>query len=109
MSEFGSNQKNAQFPSYDAKYNGNTNSTHVNSRQKVVAGLLAIFLGWLGIHNFYLGFKGKAIAQLLISVLSVGFLAFISIIWSFVEGVLILCAKPETKWHKDADGAELQD
>lgn len=109
MSTFDNNQKNAQFPSYDGNSSENIKATLVSSRNKIVAGLLAIFLGSLGIHNFYLGFKGKAIAQLLISVLSIGLLAGVSIIWSCVEGILILCSKPGTKWHKDADGAELKD
>lgn len=37
-------------------------------KSKLAAGLLGIFLGSLGIHNFYLGYTGKAVAQLLISV-----------------------------------------
>lgn len=28
----------------------------VGGKSKVAAGLLAIFLGWLGIHKFYLGY-----------------------------------------------------
>ena len=38
----------------------------VTGEQKSIltAGLLGIFLGGLGIHNFYLGFTGKAIAQI---------------------------------------------
>lgn len=109
MSTFDNNQKNAQFPSYDGNNEENANATLVSSRNKIVAGLLAIFLGFLGIHNFYLGFKGKAIAQLLISILSFGLLAFVSGIWAFIEGICILCSQPGSKWHKDADGAELQD
>ena len=37
--------------------------------------LLGIFLGGLGIHNFYAGYTGKAIAQLLITLLT-GWLVF---------------------------------
>ena len=109
MNTLENNQQNAQFPSYDGNSEENTKATLVSSRKKIVAGLLAIFLGTLGIHNFYLGFKGKAIAQLLISVLSFGFLSIITGIWALVEGTLILCSKPGSKWHKDADGAELKD
>ena len=29
-----------------------------NNKQKLVAGLLAIFLGVYGVHNFYLGSSG---------------------------------------------------
>ena len=47
--------------------------------------LLAIFLGTLGIHNFYAGYSGKGIAQLLISVLTLGVLSPIVWIWAIVE------------------------
>lgn len=56
-----------------------------NAKSKLVAGLLGIFLGGLGIHNFYLGYTGKAIAQLLLSCTG------ISAIWGLIEGILILC------------------
>ncbi|WP_435298694.1 TM2 domain-containing protein [Timonella sp. A28] len=79
------------------------------AKSKVVAGILGILLGTFGIHNFYLGHKGKAIAQLLITVLSVGFLAFVSGIWGLIEGILILISKPGTPWHQDAQGNELND
>lgn len=59
-------------------------------KSKLVAGLLGIFVGSLGIHNFYLGFTNKAVAQLLISVLSCGGLAVVSAIWGFIEGIMIL-------------------
>lgn len=36
-------------------------------KSKLIAGLLAIFLGIFGIHNFYLGYKTKAIIQVSVS------------------------------------------
>ncbi|WP_366940433.1 TM2 domain-containing protein [uncultured Prevotella sp.] len=39
-------------------------------RNKTVAAVFAIFLGWLGIHCFYLGKKVRGIIYLLISVMS---------------------------------------
>ncbi len=79
------------------KNNGNNdnndnihNNHNTNSKSKVAAGILGILLGSLGIHNFYLGYTGKAIAQLLITVLSCGTLALISGIWGLVEGIMIL-------------------
>lgn len=36
-------------------------------KSKIVAGLLGLFLGTLGVHNFYLGYTGKAVAQLLLT------------------------------------------
>ena len=75
-----------------------------DGKSKIVAGLLGIFLGGLGIHNFYLGYTGKGVAQLLLSVLSFGLLAFVSSIWGLIEGVQILMGK-----ITDADGNELVD
>ena len=79
----------------------------VNGEQKskLVAGLLGIFLGGLGIHNFYLGYTSKAITQLLISVLSCGMLAIVSYIWGLVEAVQIL----NGSINKDAKGIPLKD
>ncbi|QQM68259.1 TM2 domain-containing protein [Actinomyces weissii] len=74
----------------------------------MAAGVLAILLGTFGIHNFYLGQTGKGVAQLLITVLSCGFLAVVSSIWGLVEGVLILTATPGSQpWGVDADGYPL--
>lgn len=78
-------------------------------KSKIVAGILGILLGVLGVHNFYLGYTGKAVAQLLITLVSLGALSFISAIWGLIEGVLILISKPGDKWHRDARGFELQD
>ncbi len=38
-------------------------------KSKLAAGLLGIFLGCFGVHNFYLGNTGKAVAQLLLTVI----------------------------------------
>ena len=66
-----------------------------NAKSKLVAGLLGIFLGGLGIHNFYLGYAKKAVTQLLICLLGscivVGPVA--AEIWGLVEGIMILCGK----------------
>ena len=69
-------------------------------KSKLTAGLLGIFLGGLGIHNFYLGYTGKAIAQIVLS------LCFgIGAIWGLIEGILILCGNI----NKDAKGIPLKD
>lgn len=74
-------------------------------KSKIAAGLLGIFLGWLGVHNFYLGYKKKALAQLLISVLSFGTLSWISELWGFIEGILIFSGSI----HSDAQGIPLRE
>lgn len=78
-------------------------------KSKIVAGILGILLGSIGVHNFYLGNTGKAVTQLLITVISLGMLSVISAVWGLIEGILILVSKPGDKWHRDARGFELQD
>ena len=82
----------------------NTNS-NPNAKSKIAAGLLGIFLGCFGVHNFYLGYNGKAVAQLLISVLSCFMLSVVSAIWGLIEGILILSGSINT----DANGNQLVD
>lgn len=74
-------------------------------KSKVAAGLFGIFLGAFGIHNFYLGYTNKAIAQLLITILSCGILAVVSSIWGLVEGILILT----NSINVDGNGQPLRD
>ena len=74
-------------------------------KSKVAAGLLAIFLGTLGIHNFYLGNTGKAVAQLLITVLTCGAGAIVTSIWALIEGIMILTGSIAT----DGKGVPLKD
>ena len=57
-------------------------------KSALAAGLLGILLGSLGIHNFYLGYTGKAIVQLVLTVTLV--LSFVSAIWGLIEGIMIL-------------------
>jgi len=58
-------------------------------KSKVAVLLLGILLGALGVHNFYLGFTSRGVAQLLISVLTLGILAFVPAIWALVEVIVI--------------------
>ncbi len=74
-------------------------------KSKLAAGLLGIFLGTLGIHNFYLGYTGKALAQLLITVCTCGLGGIVTSVWGLIEGILILTGGIAT----DANGVPLQD
>ncbi len=90
------------------EYNSNNSGSGVSittKKSKIAAGLFGIFLGSLGIHNFYLGYNSKGMAQLLISVLSCFTLSFISAIWGFIEGILILTGSINT----DSEGNTLAD
>lgn len=87
--------------------NTNITTTQTN-KSKIAAGILGIFLGAFGIHNFYLGFTGKAVAQLLLTL--VGWIAcgmgpVVAGIWGFIEGILILTGSI----NQDADGNPLND
>lgn len=82
-----------------------TINNSVNQKSKIAAGLFGIFLGSFGVHNFYLGFTGKAVAQLLITILSCGILSPVSAIWGLIEGILILAGETS----KDAYGNDLKE
>ena len=68
-------------------------------KSRLTAGLLGIFLGGFGVHNFYLGYTGKGIAQILLT-----FCFGIGAIWGLIEGILILVGTID----KDADGNPLK-
>ena len=101
------NQQYSQPQNNNVNYNNynNNNNNNSNGKSKIAAGLLGIFLGAFGVHNFYLGYTGKAVAQLLITILSCGFLAFASSLWGLIEGILILTGSINT----DAQGNPLKD
>ena len=76
------------------------NTAAVNKQKsRMAAGFMGIFFGCFGIHNFYLGYKGKAMVQLLATVLGIllsckGFMIFWVPMamgtWGIVEGALLL-------------------
>ena len=61
-----------------------------NSKSKVAAGLLGIFLGALGIHKFYMGYTKAGIIMLLVSLLTLGIGAIVMEIIGLIEGIMYL-------------------
>lgn len=59
-------------------------------KNKEAAGILAIFLGGLGIHKFYLGKVGMGILYLLFCWTGIPELA------GFIEGIIYLCSDDES-------------
>ena len=59
-------------------------------RNKLAAGLLAIFLGTLGVHKFYLGYKKEGIIMLLVTVLTFGIGAKAVGVIALIEGIIYL-------------------
>lgn len=62
-------------------------------------GLLLGFFGFPGVHNFYAGYTGKALAQILMTVFSCWILWLPAFIWTIVE----VCTVTE-----DADGVPFE-
>ncbi|MDR7081067.1 TM2 domain-containing membrane protein YozV [Arthrobacter ginsengisoli] len=76
-------------------------------KSKIVAGLLGIFLGGLGIHRFYLGFTKIAVIQLILT-LVLGAVTFgIVALWGVIEGIMIIAGS--AYFRADANGVPLRD
>ncbi|WP_182348636.1 TM2 domain-containing protein [Tomitella gaofuii] len=71
-----------------------------SDKQKLVAGLLQVFVGWTGAGRFYLGDNGMGVAQLLVSVFTCG----IGALWPLIDGILILMGNVP-----DSQGRPLRD
>lgn len=84
----------------------------VKAKSKIAAGLLGIFLGAYGVHNFYLGYTSKAVVQLVLTLVGmvlccVGVGVFIVLgvsIWGLIEGIMILTGSID----KDGNGYPLE-
>lgn len=70
-------------------------------KSKVAGGLLGIFLGAFGAHRFYLGYSGIGVTMLLLTLLSLGFLAPFIMLWGLIEGIVILCGGMRDRWGRD--------
>lgn len=70
-------------------------------KSKMLAGLLGLFLGALGIHNFYLGNSNRGIIQIVLTFITCG----VAGLWGFIEGIMILSGSIKT----DAKGVPLSD
>ena len=57
----------------------------LSRKSRIVYIVLALVFGEIGVHNFYAGFIGRGVAQLLITVLSFGLLFWVSWIWAVIE------------------------
>ena len=75
-----------------------------SDKSKVAAGLLGLFLGAYGAHNFYLGKTGLGLAQLLISLLTCFIGTIVTGPWALIETIMIF-----TGSITDAEGRPLKD
>ncbi len=90
---------------------GQYGQPYAPQKSRVVAGVLGILLGSLGIHRFYLGYTTIGIVLVLMSTVGVfltfGLSAIAAGIWGLVEGILILVGSGS--FRTDARGIPLKE
>ena len=101
----GTKQDGGENPNVSPQVQPNPANANPEAKSKIAAGILGILLGAFGVHNFYLGYTGKGVAQLLITLLTCFIASPISAIWGLIEGILILTGSID----KDANGVLLKD
>ncbi len=69
--------------------NDSLNKNAAARHTRLIYIVLAIFLGALGIHNFYAGRNKQGLIQLLITVLSFGMLGIISWVWAIFDIITV--------------------
>lgn len=65
------------------------------SNKKLAAGLLAIFLGFFGLHKFALGYTTSGMIMLVVTLLTCGVGGFVMGVIGLIEGVIYLTKTPE--------------
>ncbi|WP_128379079.1 NINE protein [Streptomyces cavernae] len=75
-------------PTPDAPYGKAPNGLPYSDKSKIVAGLLQLFLGGLGIGRFYVGSVGVGVAQLL----TCGGLG----IWALIDAIMYFVSNDRT-------------
>lgn len=63
--------------------------TVTGQKSKVAAALLALFLGYFGAHDFYLGYKKQGIIKIILTITMIG--CFVTYIWTLIDFIKILC------------------
>ena len=66
-----------------------------SGRSRGVAGLLALFLGGVGLHYFYMGKTNAGVIFLVATLLTCGLLGVITQIISIIQGVLFFTSTQE--------------
>lgn len=88
-------------PAYGQPAYGQPAYVDPRAKSRVVAGVLQLAIGGLGIGRFYLGYTGIGVAQIVVTFLTCGF----GVIWTIIDGIMILTGKVPT----DANGIPLKD
>jgi TM2 domain-containing membrane protein YozV len=88
------------YPDASAPYGYDQHGRPYSEKQKLIAGLLQILIGGLGIGRFYTGHVGIGIAQIAVTLVTCG----IGAIWGLIDGILIL-----VNGGTDAEGRPLRE
>lgn len=75
-----------------------------SDRNKIVAALLAFFLGPAGVHRFYLGRLGSGIAMLILSCTVIGL--FLTVPWALIDMIRYLLMSDREFAARYAPGAQ---
>ena len=81
-------------PSYPMPVQGNH-----NAKDRVAYILLAVFIGHLGIHNFFAGYTSRGVIQLVITIVTCGIGGIATWIWAIIEAITVT---------KDANGVDFK-
>ncbi len=77
----------------------NGNSVQNESSKRVVAGILAIILGWTGIHKFILGYTSEGATMLILTIVltivTCGIFSGIIGLIGLIEGIIYLTKSDE--------------
>ncbi|MFI6869701.1 NINE protein [Nocardia sp. NPDC050406] len=74
----------------EAPYGRDIYGAPFSDKQKLVAGLLQIFVGGFGVGRFYLGYNRIAVWQIVATIFTCG---VVGPIWGLVDGILMLVGK----------------
>lgn len=73
----------------------NGNTIQKQDSKRVIAGILGILLGALGIHKFILGYTTEGVVMLLLSIVTCGLAAWLMGLIGLIEGIIYLTKSDE--------------
>ena len=71
--------------------NWNNTPQPTQENKKVLAGIMGILFGGLGIHKFILGYTQEGIIQIVVSIVTCGIFSIVG----FIEGIIYLTKSDE--------------
>lgn len=75
--------------------NGNPVPNEMQESKRVIAGILGILLGALGVHKFVLGYTNEGIIMLAITIVTCGVGAAFTSLLGLIEGIIYLTKSDE--------------